>query len=177
MPSPHVTRAVDSTTAAGTAQPLTCGRPRQTGRRSAMSGIRGCQQGSSEQVRRPKPTAEISGGERCCGSAGIREVGADHRCGTGWRMAHSCSPVYATHQDGGVAGVSPAEGGVPAISAPARGKAFPHQHAPRRILACEGDASTALRVRFSWRAETNGTFSNIGARIINSRAPSGFATE
>ena len=33
-----------------------------------------------------------------------------------------------THQDGGVAGASPAEGGVPAISAPARGKAFPHPH-------------------------------------------------
>ena len=39
MPSPHVTRAVVSTTAAGTAQPLTCGRPRQTGRRLAKSGI------------------------------------------------------------------------------------------------------------------------------------------
>ena len=56
MPSPHVTQAVVSTAAAGTAQPLTCGRPRQTGRRSAVSGIRGCQQDSSGQVRRPKPS-------------------------------------------------------------------------------------------------------------------------
>ena len=31
--------------------------------------------------------------ERCCGSARIREVGADHRCGAGSRMAHSCSHV------------------------------------------------------------------------------------
>src|SRR5271165_3846082 len=46
--SPHVTRAVGSTTAAGTAQPLTCGRPRQTGRRSAMSGTGGGQRGSPE---------------------------------------------------------------------------------------------------------------------------------
>jgi hypothetical protein len=36
VPSPHVTRAVVSTTA-GTAQPLTCGRPRQTGRTPAIS--------------------------------------------------------------------------------------------------------------------------------------------
>ena len=43
-------------------------------------------------------------------------------------MAHSCSQVLVTHQDGGVAGASPAEGGVPAIPAPARGKAFPHLH-------------------------------------------------
>lgn len=31
-------------------------------------------------------------------------------------------------QDGGVAGAFPAEGGAPAILAPARGKAFPHLH-------------------------------------------------
>ena len=63
MPSPHVTRAADSTTAAGTVQPLTCGRPRQTDRRSAMSGIRGCQRGSSEHVRPPKPTRKSTEGE------------------------------------------------------------------------------------------------------------------
>ena len=67
MPSPHVTRAVVSTTAAGTAQPLTCGRPRQTGRRSAMSGIRGCQRGSSEQVRPAEADAEINGGRGAVG--------------------------------------------------------------------------------------------------------------
>ena len=125
MPSPHVTRAVVSTTAAGTAQPLTCGRPRQTGRRSAVSGIRGCQQDSSGQVRRPKPSRISRELEGAVGQPRIREVGTDHRCGTGWRMARCCSPTYATHQGGGVAGASPAEGGAPAILAPARGKAFP----------------------------------------------------
>jgi hypothetical protein len=56
VPSPYVTRAVGSTTAAGTAQPLTFGRPRQTGRRSPISGIRACQQDSSERGHQSKPS-------------------------------------------------------------------------------------------------------------------------
>ena len=68
MPSPHVTRAVGSTTAAGTAQPLTCGRPRQTGRRSAISGIGSVSAGF---VGTSSPAEADRGNrrsQRCCGS-------------------------------------------------------------------------------------------------------------
>ena len=80
--------------------------------------------------------ADIKGARGAVGWPEIWEVGVDNCCGSGWRMAHSCSPVYLAHQDGGVAGASPAEGGVPAISAPARGKAFPHTILPTREMCC-----------------------------------------
>ena len=140
MASPHVTRAVGSTTAAGTAQPLTCGRPRQTGRRSAMSGIRSVSAGF---VGTSSP-AEADRGHRR-GRAVLRvnpesgRVGADHRCGSWFANGASVlASIRCTHQDGGVAGASPAEGGVPAISAPARGKAFPHEIVPARETCCCG---------------------------------------
>jgi hypothetical protein len=61
VPSPHVTRAVGSTTAVGTARPLTCGQPRQTGRRSAMSGIGSVSAGFVGTGTPAAPTSDIGG--------------------------------------------------------------------------------------------------------------------
>jgi hypothetical protein len=49
-------------------------------------------------------------------------------------MAHYARQDLRNAGTGGVAGVSPAEGGVPAISAPARGKAFPHLYLDRLVV-------------------------------------------
>lgn len=61
MAGPHVTGAVGLKTATGTAQPLTCGRPRQTGRRSAMSGIGSVSAGFAGTNALAEPTRAIDG--------------------------------------------------------------------------------------------------------------------
>ena len=121
---PHVTRAVGLTTDAETAQPLTCGRPRQSGRRRGGSEV-GVQGGTKQAPPRLAPAAWRSARffVRPCGRTRATLLPA----GDLGIIGSSIDWI------GGVAGMSPADGGVPATPAPARGKAFPQMMSARRV--------------------------------------------
>jgi hypothetical protein len=144
---PHVTRAVGLATAAGTAQPLTCGRPRQTGRRSAMSGIRGV-------------SRFVEASRRLCAASYLGGVGgavggrvAKKRCRTAPRYRRTdgrgCSWGRVERRYGGVAWRPPQKGCAGDLSA-GQGEGLPRQQRltsrPTRLHRRLGVASLVMIV-------------------------------